>query len=385
MAASRTVVVLGGGVGGVAAARELRRRLPPAHRVIMVDRERHHVFAPSLLWLMVGRRSAASIQRPMARLARRGIEVVSGEVEGIDVRERSVTVSGVQLRADYLVIALGAALSPELVPGLAETGHNFYTLAGAESLRRALESEREGRVVVLTAAPAYKCPAAPYEAALLIDDFVRRRGLRGRLSLEVCAAEPGPMGVAGPVVSAAVVGMLAAREIAYLPGHQVTAVDAGARLLRFANLVQRPFDVLAAVPPHIAPRVVRESGLVSESGWIRVDRHTLETLAQGVYAIGDVVSIPLSMGKPLPKAGVFARAQGEVVAANITRAITGQGAAARFMGDGQCFLETGGGKAGFASGNFYAEPVPAVRLRAPGRLWHIGKVAVEQSWLRRTL
>ena len=377
----KTLVVLGGGIGGIVTARGLRKRLPRAHRVVLIDRERDHLFAPSLLWLMVGLRRAQAIQRPLSRLARKGIEVRLGEVEKIDAEARRVTVKGEMITADYLVVSLGAELAPETIPGLQEAGHNFYTLPGAEGLRAALSSLRRGRVVILTAAPAYKCPAAPYEAALLVDHFLRERGRRDAVTVEVYAAEPGPMGVAGPAVSAAVRQMLEAKGIPYHPEHQVKAVDPTAKRLEFASGVNADFDLLAYVPPHRAPRVVRESGLASESGWISVDRHTLETRFPGVYAIGDVVSIPLKLGKPLPKAGVFAHAEGEVVARNIASAMSGRPGDARFNGYGECFIETGGGRAGFGGGNFYAEPKPLIDLRLPGRRWHLGKVLLEKSWL----
>jgi len=179
--------------------------------------------------------------------------------------------------------------------------------------------------------------------------------------------------------------MLASRGIAYHPEHQIKSVDATAKRLDFANGASAPFDVLAYVPPHRAPRVIRDSPLVGENGWIAVDRHTLETRFPGVFAIGDVVSIPLKLGKPLPKAGVFAHAQAEVVARNIAAAIAGQPSTERFDGHGGCFIETGGGKAGFGDGDFYAEPTPTVKLRGPGRRWHLGKVLFEKSWLHRTL
>lgn len=380
MSAPRTIVILGGGVGGVVAARELRRRLPRQHRVVLVDREREHLFAPSLLWLMVGDRDAASIKRPLKGLERKGIEVRLGEVEKIDPEARRVTVAGEALDADYLIVTLGAELAPELVPGLTDAGHNFYTLAGAESLRAALEATRKGRIVVLTAAPAYKCPAAPYEGALLIDAYLRKRGLREAVTIDVYAAEPGPMGVAGPEMSGAVKQLLEARGIPYHPEHQVTSVDAARRLV-FTNGAQADFDLLAYVPPHRAPRVVRESPLASETGWVSVDRHTLETRFPGVYALGDVVSIPLKLGKPLPKAGVFAHGQAEVVAKNITAAVLGRDATERFNGHGECFLETGNGEAGLGGGDFYAEPKPTVKVRTPSWRWHLGKVLFEKSWL----
>lgn len=223
MVDSQTVLILGGGVGGVATARALRKRLQRPHRVVLVDREPDHGFAPSLLWLMVGQRTADAITGPLARLARKGIDVRIGNIEHIDPVRRTATVAGAQLAADYLVITLGADLSPESIPGLAEAGHNFYTRRGAESLWTALRDLRAGRVVVLTAAPADKCPAAPYEGAMLIDGWFRKYGWRDAVTLEVYAAEPAPMGVAGPHVSSAVMQLLASKGIPYHPGHQVTA------------------------------------------------------------------------------------------------------------------------------------------------------------------
>lgn len=385
MTQSKTVLVLGGGVGGIVAARELRKRLARRHRVVLIDRERQHVFAPSIPWLTVGLRDRDAVSRPLERLGRLGIELKFGEIEAIDPSRRAVVISGTELVGDYLVIALGAELNPGGVPGLETAGHNFYALQGCEALRGSLEIMRAGRLVVMTAAPMYRCPAAPYETALLIDAYFRRRGRRSDVAMDVYAAEPGPMGVAGPEVSGAVRQMLAMRDIAYHPEHQVTSVDLASRRLAFADGSSAGFDLLAYVPPHCAPRVVRECGLSGDSGWVNVDRHTLGTTFPGVYAIGDVVSIPLKLGKPLPKAGVFAHREAEVVAKNIAAIIRGQPASARFDGHGACFVEVGGGRAAFGSGNFYAEPVPQVKLHPPSWYWHLGKVLYEKSWLNLKL
>jgi sulfide:quinone oxidoreductase len=379
----RTVLVLGAGVGGVIAAARLRKLLPRQHRVVLIERDSTFVFAPSLLWLMTGSRTAAQLTRPFTRLERCGVEVVRGEIERIDPRARGVVVSGRRLTGDYLIVALGAELAPELIPGLAEAGHNFYILAGAEAFRDAFADFSGGKLVVLTSAPAYKCPAAPYEAAMLLEAACRKRGIRAETKIDLFAAEPGPMGVAGPAVSAAVRQIVEAKGIAYHPEHQVQLVDRVTRRLRFANGTEASFDLLTFVPPHRVPKVVRESGLAGESGWMSADRRTLETKHAGVYALGDVAAIPLTLGKPLPKAGVFARAQAEVVAENIAFAVTGKGRPTSFSGEGGCFIETGDGLAGFGSGNFYAEPVPQVNMRAPARRWHAAKVVLEKDWLWR--
>jgi sulfide:quinone oxidoreductase len=379
----QTVLILGGGVGGLVAANRLRRLLPAAHRVVLVERESNFVFAPSFLWIMTGGRTAAGISRPLAPLAGKGIEVVRGEIEGIEPDRRSVIVDGRTLSGDHLIVALGAELAPESIPGLAQAGHDFYTLSGAEAFRDALSRFAGGRIALLTAAPAYKCPAAPYEAAMLVEAACRKRKIRGRTQIELYTAEPGPMGVAGPEVSAGVRGLVEARGITYRPNHQVTRAEPGTKQLDFADGSSSAFDLLAYVPPHRAPRVVRESGLASESGWIAVDRNTLRTKFENVYAVGDVATIPLKLGKPLPKAGVFAHGEAEVVAKNIAHAVTGKGTPAAFDGTGECFIETGDGKAGIGRGDFYAEPLPVVRMRPPGYRWHIAKVLFERSWLRR--
>ena len=374
-------LILGAGIGGIVLAETLRKLLPAEDRVLVVERERTHVFAPSLLWHMTGDNEGAAFTRPLSALSAKGIDLVTGEVTRIDPAMRSVEVGGKTLTGDAMIVALGADYAPEAVPGLAEAGHNLYTLQGAQQIRAALDAFEGGRIVVLTAAPAYKCPAAPYEAAMLVDAWCKKRRPRSNTTVTVYAAEAAPMMVTGPVIGAQVIRMLEKKGIPYFPAHQVTKVEAGS--LHFASGATTTFDLLLYVPPHRAPAVVKAAGLCAESGWIAVDRETLETQFPAVHAIGDVTSIPLKMGRPLPKAGVFAHGQAQAVAKNIARAWTGQGEAARFDGHGMCFLEIGGGMAGVGSGNFYAEPLPAVRMRYPNPVWHLGKVLYEKCWLWR--
>lgn len=382
--AAKTVLILGGGFGGIVAACRLRQALPREHRVILVERETTHVFAPSLLWLMIGERKPDAISRPIAALAKRGIEVVRGSIEKVDPARRTVSVNGRELAGDYLIVALGAELAPELVPGLAAAGHNFYTLAGAESLRDARLKLKQGRVVVLVSAMPFKCPGAPNEAAMLLEYDCRRRGIRKEVSVDLYTAEPGPMPVAGAAVSAALRQMIESKSIGYHPNHAVTAVDPDLRRITFANGANAEFDLLAYIPPHRAPQLVRDAGMCGESGWIAVDRETMATKFPGVFALGDVTGIMLtSIGKPLPKAGVFAHYEAEVVAHNIVCTITGKGTQQRFSGDGECFLESGDGRAGFGSGNFYADPAPRITLKPPSILRHFGKVLYEKYWLYR--
>ena len=380
---SANVVVLGGGVGGSTVATELRGLLPSGSHITLVERSSRFVLGASLLRVIIGERQPEDIARPVATLSRRGIEVIHGEVKQVDPAGRRVVVNDCELRADYLVVALGADLDTSPIPGLAESGHSFYTLEGAVALRDALARFEGKRLVVLTAAPAYKCPAAPYEAAMLLDWVLRRRGIREKVALDMYAAEPAPMGVAGPKVSAAIRDLLAAKRIAYHPDHQVLRADAAQRRIEFSNGVQASHDLLAFVAPHRAPRVLRESGLLGESGWIPVDRGTLRTRFDRVWAVGDVTGIPLKMGKPLPKAATFAAGEASVVALSIASEMTGRAPAGPYSAMGECWVETGDGVAAHGHGDFFGDPVPVVALEAPTIGAHRAKEDWERDWLTR--
>jgi sulfide:quinone oxidoreductase len=190
------------------------------------------------------------------------------------------------------------------------------------------------------------------------------------------------MPVAGPVLGNAVRQLVEERGIGFHPQMKVTSVNAQAKEVIFEGGQRVPYDLLIAIPPHRAPLVMKDSGLLSESGWIPVDARTLKTRYDGIYAIGDIATIMLPVGKPLPKAGVFAHYEAEAVAKNIAAELEGSKPSHVFNGRGYCFLELGGDRAGFASGDFYATPEPKVRMRRPGYHWHWGKVLFEKWWLR---
>ena len=378
----RTVLILGGGMGGLVAASVLRRELAPQDRVVLADRSTKHTFWPSLLWLMSGSRKAEQVQRGLESLFRRGIEVRHGDITEIDPERRRVVVGGEELTGDALVVSLGAALVPERVPGLAAAGGNFYTVDGARQVYDQVSRLQTGRVAVVVADVPFKCPAAPYEAAMLLESLLRRRRVRDQVTVTVYAAEPAPMGVAGPEVARGVVEFVRQRGIAYHPSTKLTRVDAAGKRLYFDTGAAGEFDVLAVVPPHAAPEAVRNSPLAGPQGWIPMDPATCETRFENVFAIGDVTTVSLKLGKPLPKAGVFAHGQAEAVARTLAARLRGRGGDQKFEGHGECFIEMGGGVAGFARGNFYAEPAPQVQMYRAGRHWHAAKVAFERNWWR---
>lgn len=385
--ASRTVAILGGGIGGIVAANDLRRKLPAEHRVLLVERNAEHAFPPSFLWLMTGDRRPEDIRQPLAKLLRKGVEFVHATVEGIDLARQRVSTTTGNINYDYLVVALGAELAPEAVPGLKEGAETFYTFEGAARLRDALSRFSGGRVAIVVAATPYKCPGAPHEGAMLIANYLRKRGPSAKSEVHLFTPEPQPMPVAGPQLGDAVKQMLQSKSIGFHPLHALSTVDPQSRSLRFQKGEDFTYDLLVAIPPHRPPALLRDTGLTNPAGWVPVNAHTLATTSERVYAIGDATAVPIpGRWKPdvpmmLPKAGVFAHAQAETVAARIADEILGRRPQSEFCGDGYCMLEAGEDLAGIAFGNFFAEPAPQINLRQIGKAWHIGKVLFEKWWL----
>ncbi len=388
--AGKTVLILGGGTGGLVAAHRLRRILGHEHRVVLVDRSPAYSYAPSYTWVMIGRRAGRRITRDLRSLNKKGIEFKIGEVKGIDPANKKVRVGDGELAFDYLIIALGAQYSSDEIPGLGQTW-TYYHLEGAEGLQEKLPSFTSGRIAVVVSALPYKCPAAPYEGALLLDDYFRRRKLRGDIEVSVFTPEGMPLPSAGPAVGERVLALLAERNVGFSPNVRLKEVDHKSRQMQFEDGSTASFDLLIATPIHRAPDALRDSGLLGESGWLPVDRETLAIHSTGsgqspfedVYAIGDVTTIALDGGKMLPKTGVFAHGEAEVVARNIAAEVHGGPPIWAFGGRGGCFMSTSAGKAAYIAGNFFAEPAPDVALRGPGRRWHWIKAGFERIWLWR--
>lgn len=356
------VIVLGGGFGGLAAAHRLRERLGERVEVTVVDRRATFMMGLRILWTITGRAGRAEGSRSLEALARKGIGYLRADVTGLDPLRRKVVTTQGALAGQAIVVALGAELRPDLVPGYDPDASNLYDPEQAERIAARLSAFDGGRIGIGILGVPYKCPPAPYEAAFLLDGLLRERGVRDRAELEVFTPQPSSLPVAGPQMCAVVEGLLAARGIRFLPKHRAIAVEG--REVVFEH-DRRAYDLLIGVPPHRTPAVVRDSGLAAGE-WVRPDRKTCEVPEHfNVFAVGDVAEMPLANGMMLPKAGIFAEAQGRVAADVIVERLAPSGGAPEFDGRGYCFVETGDGSATAVRGAFFAEPEPAVDVTPP--------------------
>lgn len=383
----KTIIILGGGIGGIVTANELSNRLGGEHKIILIEKNKEHTFAPSYLWLMNGDRKKKQISIPLKSLLKKNIEVINASVSEIVPDDKKVKAGEKEYHYDFLVIALGADLAFEKIQGWDESIHTFYTMEGAANLNETLRNFSGGKVALVISSMPYKCPGAPHEGAMLIKDFFRAKGLQDKVEISLFTPEPQPLPVAGPELGNAVKSMLEKKGIRFYPSMNFDLVNTKSKQLFFNGKESFEYDLLVVIPPHQAPMVIGKSGLANANGWIDVNPASLQTKYENVFAIGDTTSIPLPgrwfPDKPmmLPKAGVFAHLQADVVAKNIARKIRGEKADEKFCADGYCMLESGEDLAGFAYGDFFGEPHPKVQLKQIGRKWHIGKVLFERWWL----
>jgi sulfide:quinone oxidoreductase len=369
-----SILILGGGFGGLAAAHELRARLPDAHDVTVVAADDHFYAGFAKLWDLVGTRPLEQGTASLSALEGHGIRFVQTRITSIDPSERRVETEAGPLGADFLLVALGAAPGPERFLQLRGPAHDLYDGNELPRMRADLANLDAGTLAVTILGAPYKCPPAPYEAAFLLDEYLRGRGVRDAIELVVTTPQPMTLPAAGRENSQFVADALEDRGIELRTEHRVEAIDVDTRTVSFTAGGQLEYGLLLAVPQAVPPRVVAEGPLAGEGGWIQPDRETLLTGFERVYAVGDCTA------SPPPKAGVFAEAEARVAARNIAAEIDG-GPGDQFDGTGYCFLEFPGQRASALEGRFFAEP-PEVRLAEPDAKTFARKQAFETERLR---
>jgi sulfide:quinone oxidoreductase len=355
------ILILGGGFGGVAAARRLRETLSETDRITLIDRRDYFMVGFRKTWAMLGEAPVEEGRRYLTELRKFGIDFVRARIEAIDPSTVSATAAGQRYEADAMIVALGADLDPEAVPGFRSHALNVYDVEAVEENAARIREFEGGRVLVGVFTQAYKCPPGPYELAILLKEHLDRRGTPNDVTVFT------PLPVSLPVLDTAgcesMDRYMLDRGIRFLTGHSAESVEAG-RVL-FAGGANLEYDLLLGVAPHRPPDVVRESGLTGDAPWIKVDPYTLETAFPNVYAVGDVTLALMDNGKPLPKAGVFAEGGALVAADRIAAGLRGEAPSARYEGHGGCYLEVGGGEAAMIRGHFLAPGGPQAELTSP--------------------
>jgi sulfide:quinone oxidoreductase len=353
------VLILGAGFAGLELAARLSGSLADVVDVTLLDQNDSFHFGFAKLDVLLGRRDAANVRLHYDDISKDGVEFRQETITLIDPETRRVTTNKGSYEADILVVALGAEYDFAATPGLEEGGFEYYSLEGAERLRDALADFNSGTILISVLGHPFKCPPAPFEGAFLVHDQLLQRGVRDAVEIRMTFPMAAPVPVTKEV-SQLFARALDERGIEWAPKQLVTSLDVTARQARLASGESVSYDLFIGVPVHRVPEVVARSGLAVD-GWVPVDRSNLATRFTGVYALGDVVGLPMA------KAGVFAEAAAGVVADDIAALITGAEPPPPYEGIGNCYVEFGGGMVGKVEANFLGGPAPTARLLEPSR------------------
>lgn len=346
----KTVLILGAGFAGLELATRLSEDVPDEVEVTIIDRNDAFVFGFSKLDVMFGRHEPADVRLPYSLLDKPGVRFVQETIVSIDPERRRVTTDTAQYDADILVVALGADLEPAATPGLLEEASEFYSVPGAARVRDLLAEFEGGDVVIGVLGNFYKCPAAPYETALMLHDDLERRGLRSASTIKVINPMASPIPIS-PEASAGILTALAERDIGWWPQSKVTSLDPSSKVATLEDGRTTPYDLFLAIPVHRAPRVVEESAL-AEDGWVAVDHTTFATKFEGVYAVGDVTSAPV------PRVGAIAEGEARTLADVLVHQLRGGSPPEPYRGVATCYIEFGGTKVARFDANFLSGPTP---------------------------
>ncbi|HET6713434.1 MAG TPA: FAD-dependent oxidoreductase [Actinomycetota bacterium] len=355
---STSVLVLGAGFGGLELSTRLSEELGDQVDVTLIDRADAFVFGFSKLDVMFGTRAPDAVRLRYGDITTPRVRFRQETVTAIDPEARRIVTDLDTYEADVVVVALGADYDLPATPGLTEAGNEFYSFTGAEALREVLPSFRSGTAIVGVCGPSFKCPPAPSEAALLLDEYARERGVRHDVRIQVVMPFGRPIPPA-PETSEAILARFAERGIEFVPDRKVASLDQATHEAVLDDGTRLPYDLFLGVPVHRAPAVVEASGM-TEDGWIPVDKGTLATRFPGVYAVGDVTSVGT------PRAGVFAERAARVVADQLIARIRGWDEPAGFDGTGACWIEFGDDEVARIDVDFFSTPGhPITAFTAP--------------------
>ena len=401
MTTPKHVLILGAGFGGLASANLLRKSLPREEcEITVIDKNQYFMMGLVNLWILSGTRSLEDSPVALNKLEDKGIRFLNDQITGIDPSENSISTRTNQnkLEYDYLIVSLGAELAPKLIDGFEEDNgscFNIYDAHQVPNLREKILSLKSGRIVICIADIPYKCPPAPYEVSLLINDILIKNGTRNSIDLNIYGPTSISLPVAGANISRDIVNLLNDNDIKFHALHKLKKVS-DKKTVEFENGNKTRYDILIVIPPHQVPQVIKNSGLLrdGDQSWIDVDKFTLRTRYKNVFAIGDVTEIRLDNGvTTIPKAGIFAEGEAKAVSQQIIDEIKNNNNSnnskraddSKFDGKGFCFMEVGNERAGHIDADFYNEGGPTVRLDPPSDVLYQKKLDFERSRLKEWL
>jgi sulfide:quinone oxidoreductase len=337
MSGKPRITILGAGFAGLETAFLLRMRLRDRVDLTVVAERESFLFRPNTIYVPFGADPGDLVVDLAKPFGRRHVDFVQGTVAGVDPGAHQVALSdGRTIPYDKLVVATGAAMRPEEVPGLAEHAATIWTAPSMLGVRdrfaRVRDDARAGRRsrVLFLIPPNNKCAGPLYELVLMFETWLRRDGVRDHVDITWSTFEQSYIQAFGPRLHEVVTEEFGQRGISGHTGEVVTEVVEGEA--RYADGGTRAFDHLIAFPPYVA--AVRYESLPSDDrGFLEADAQTRQVAGHpDIYAPGDAGDFPV-------KQAFLAFLQADTVAEHIAAGVDGHAFDQPFDPVSMCIME----------------------------------------------
>jgi sulfide:quinone oxidoreductase len=330
------IIVVGGGFGGLESAFYLRMKLHHRARITLVSDQDHFLFKPNTIYIPFGlppEKLMIPLRRPTHR---RQIDFVQTHVREIDPVRRTISGDGATLPYDFLVIATGAGMRPQEIPGLAEYAETIWTPADMLRLRRAfgtlLTDTREGkrRRVLFLIPPNNKCAGPLYEMVFMLETWLRRQHVREKVDILWSTYEAGYIQAFGPRLDEVVTSEFERRGISGYRGYVVDKMEE--KGVTYRNGESLPSDLLISFPPYVASTSFPELP-TDDRGFITTDLVSRQVVGHPeIYVAGDAGDFPV-------KQAFLAFLQADAVAAHVAAEVLGTPTSLDFEPNSMCVME----------------------------------------------
>jgi len=407
------ILIVGGGLAGIATAALLMRSLDEPDITILEPNEKSASYQPGQTLVGGGVWSDADTEYKTADFMPEGVNWIKEKAVEFNPEQNSVKTSGgKEIKYDYMVVAAGLKLDFARLEGLGVTetitsrgdsspvrkvvGQNgiasIYFADGATDtwtqMQKFIADAKSGKKVkgIFTDPDTpIKCGGAPKKIMYLTDARLREAGARENAELTLYPNGDKLFGV--PEYNAAMFDQFAKRDMKYQFKHNLIGVDPVAKIATFkkhwlekgewdedleeyemipaSEKVQVPYDFMHITPPMIAAEEIAKSPIGSGQGWVPVTQETLQHVKfPNIFALGDIAAVPMG------KTGGSARKQYKVVVENLIAVMEGKKELpAKYDGYTVCPLITSIGTVMLAEFNWTGKPTPSFPLDPAQERW----------------
>ena len=363
------ILIIGGGTAGITVAAQLKRK-DKKLKIAIIEPSEKHYYQPAWTLVGAGTFDFKDTERDEKDFIPKDVEWIKDKATGIEPKSNTVsTESSGDITYDFLVVAPGLVMAPELLPGLPEamkTNAVCSNYTDPEHTWEVLKKFKGGNAVFTQPTTPIKCGGAPQKIMYLAEEYFRKSGVRDKTN--VVFATPGSIIFGVPDFAKTLDKIIHDRDIIFKTFYAPIKIDPVEQLIYFKYIkpgedkhkiedkniigeelsgdmeIKMKYDMLHLAPPQAAPKFIRDSIISiqegANKGWVDVDKHSMQHLRfPNIFSLGDVAALPTA------KTGAAIRKQAPVVVDNLIKMINANHLGSEsYNGYSSCPLVTGYGK-----------------------------------------